>query len=172
MTLPKKPVMTLLPTLPRSNTYVAALQGLICRRPDKEHCMDAVSGTLRGERPQIVVVEDDSAVRRSLQLLLQGGDFDVRAYGTPASFLADANGPSPDCLITDYRMDGMDGIAVLDQLRDRGWSGPAVLMTAFNSADIERAAREKGFAVVLEKPFRDRSMVKIVKDLIGTSREH
>lgn len=107
-----------------------------------------------GERPKVLLVEDDPAVRRSLQLLLQGRGMDVRAYAAGAPLLADPSALDAACFIADYRMSELDGLAILRALRARGWNGPAILITAFPSPELTRQAREAGFQTVIDKPFR------------------
>jgi hypothetical protein len=52
------------------------------------------------------------------------------------------------------------------ELKKRGWSAPALLVTAFPSTDLSRQALDLGFAEVVAKPFLDRSIVGIVKGLL------
>ncbi|HEX7751692.1 MAG TPA: response regulator [Novosphingobium sp.] len=108
-----------------------------------------------GKRPLILLIEDDNAVRRSLQLLLQGRGFDVKAYADAAALLADPDAGRAGCLLADYRLSISDGISVLETLRARGHETPAILMTAFGSDEVAGRARSAGFVEVLEKPFRD-----------------
>lgn len=107
------------------------------------------------ERPRLLLVEDDAGVRRSLQLLLRARGFDVRAYSAGAALLADPLADGAGCFVADYSMDDLDGLEVLSRLRSRGWSGPAVLITAFATADLKQRALATGFDEVLEKPFRE-----------------
>lgn len=112
-----------------------------------------------GKRPLILLLEDDNAVRRSLQLLLQGRGFDVKAYAGAAALLADPEARKAGCLLADYRLSTSDGISVLEALRARGQATPAILMTAFGSDEVATRASSAGFAEVLEKPFRDHVLI-------------
>lgn len=116
-------------------------------------------------RPRIVLLEDDSGVRRSLQMLLQGRGFDVRAYGSADSLLAEMHPGAADCLIADYRLGPLDGIDVLEILRARGWAGPAVLITGFGSSKVADRAAKAGFCQVLEKPLNDHVLVPALERL-------
>lgn len=106
-------------------------------------------------RPRILLVEDDSAVRRSLQLLLQARGYEVRAHASGATMLEDPAWAQAACMVADYRLDGLDGLEVLSRLRAKGWDGPALLITAHPSAELADRAAESGFAQVIEKPFRE-----------------
>lgn len=119
------------------------------------------------ERPRLLLVEDDAGVRRSLQLLFRARGFDVRAYATGSALLADPQSRDARCFVADYRLEEIDGIEVLSRLRDSGWSGPAVLITAFPSADLSAHALAHGFSQVLEKPFREHALGDAVARLTG-----
>lgn len=126
--------------------------------------------SLGGTRPTILLLEDDDGVRRALQLLLQGQGYDVRAHAAGVSLLADSHVTQATLLIADYRVEDIDGIAVLTQLRLRAWEAPAILVTAHCSADLQRRAAEAGYAAVLDKPLRQRSLVNLVSRLTGIPR--
>jgi FixJ family two-component response regulator len=128
--------------------------------------MDARSDLPTIARPQVVVVEDDPAVRRSLQLLLRGQGFDVRAYASADAITTDRAFGDPACLVADYQLDRQDGIALLSQLRREGWNGPAVLVTAFPSAELSERAASSGYAAVFEKPLRERSLSEALRRLV------
>lgn len=115
--------------------------------------------------PNIILVEDDPAVRRSLLLLLQGRGFAAKAWSAADPALAEAARAAPDCLIVDYRLEGDDGIAMLGSLRAQGWDGPAILISAYASGELSEQARAAGFALVLEKPLREHALVDAVTRL-------
>lgn len=129
--------------------------------------MDVASGTMRIDRPRLLLVEDDAAVRRSLQLLLQARGFDVRAYASGHSLLADEEVDSAAGFIADYRMDDLDGLAVLAGLRARGWDRPAILITAYSTPTLVEQARQAGFSEVIEKPLLQPALVETVVRLLG-----
>ena len=121
------------------------------------------------ERPRILLVEDDVAVRRSLQLLLRAKGFDVRAYATGEALLADPLVASASCFIADFRMDGLDGLEILERLRNGGWCGPAILITAYATTDLAQRATAQGFDAVIEKPFREQALADAVTRLTAAA---
>lgn len=123
------------------------------------------NATRDGRRAKVLIAEDDPAVRRSLQLLLQGNGFDVRSYGTGGAILADLSSRDADCFVSDYRMPDMDGLSLMRRLRQEGWAGPAILITAYNSDDLRKRACEAGYNVVLEKPLMDHVLTSVVTRL-------
>src|SRR3546814_3322761 len=102
--------------------------------------------------PKILLAEDDTAVRRSLQLLLLGQNLDVRSYATSSELIADGTNRDALCLISDYRMPGLDGISLLRQMRFLGWGGRAALITASRSPKLEAGAALNGNEMIPDKP--------------------
>lgn len=131
--------------------------------------MEIVDGVVPTGRAMIMLVEDDPAVRRSIQLLLQARGFDIRAYADGTRLVADESNAAAICCIADYlpgTPDAPDGIAVLARLRARRWEGPAILITAFPDFGLKRRAMDAGFSAVYEKPLRPRIFVDAVVRLI------
>jgi FixJ family two-component response regulator len=122
------------------------------------------------ERPKILLVEDEPGVRRSLQLLLHAQGYDIRSYASSAALIADPLVDEAVCLVADYRMPEMDGLAVLRSLRARGWQRPAILVTAYSSPDLVERAMEQGFSVVIEKPLREHALADAVARLTAPPR--
>mgnify|MGYP003639109955 CR=1 FL=1 len=111
---------------------------------------------------RVLIVEDDPSARRSLLLLLTGRGFDVVAYSGVALALADADARSLACLVTDYRLQDGNGIDLLATLRGRGWTGPAILISAFGSGELAKRAGDAGFAEIFDKPMREHELVDAV----------
>lgn len=120
-----------------------------------------------GAAPRILIVEDDPAVRRSLQLLLQGREFEVKAHSTAGAALAYAGAYAPHCLVVDYQLGGDNGISLITDLRAAGCMAPAILISAFGSADLAERARDAGFAHVFDKPLRAHQLLAAVSGLVG-----
>lgn len=102
----------------------------------------------------VIVVEDDDAVRRSLQLLLCWQGFEVRSYPNVARVLGGEDLDAARILVADYRLPDGDGISVLTALKGRRWQGRAFMITGYHSPELERAALRCGYAAVLQKPLR------------------
>jgi len=112
------------------------------------------------EHPRVVLlIEDDEAVRRSLQLLLHWRGYDVRSFASAGPVLDSDGVGEIDVLVTDYRLPDGDGIGVLRALRRSGWNGKAILITAFPSTTLTESAQAIGFDAVLEKPLRQHELV-------------
>jgi FixJ family two-component response regulator len=129
--------------------------------------MPAHAALITNGRIPISLVDRDSALRRKLQLLLRASNYDVRAYSTPETLLADPGSRTSACLMSDLYMPGMDAFALLRSLRAGGWSGPAILITASHDADILAKASTEGFHAVLTKPLADRMVLEAVQSALG-----
>jgi two-component system, LuxR family, response regulator FixJ len=75
------------------------------------------------------VVDDDAAVRRSLERLLDAAGFNAISYETPMAFLAAAPGLSAGCVLLDVRMPGMDGLTLQARLAKLDNHLPVVVFT-------------------------------------------
>lgn len=109
-------------------------------------------------------------MRRSMQLLLQGRGYDVRAHATAETLLLDEHLTEADCLISDYRLADGDGINLIGMLRDRGWCGPAILVTAYATDSVRGSAIEAGFGALLEKPLKEHVLISTVSRLVRSAR--
>lgn len=118
------------------------------------------------ERPRVLLVEDDAAVRRSLQLLLRPRGLDVRAYASSMAALADLDTAPADCLVTDLVMPDVDGVALLNAMRERGWCAPAILITGHLNREASARAKQAGFDVVMTKPIGDAALVDAISRLL------
>lgn len=118
-------------------------------------------------RPEILVVEDNSAVRRSLQLLLVARGYQVRAHASSTQALADPASTDAACLVADLHMNEIDGIELLRSFRDSGWAGPAILITGDADGARARHAADAGYATILEKPFVDALLIEAVARAIA-----
>ena len=78
----------------------------------------------------IYLVDDEPAVRRSLERLLKSAGYEVLSFESPRTFLAAAPGLREGCVLLDVRMPELSGLDVLDRLRQSGVALGVVMMTA------------------------------------------
>ena len=112
---------------------------------------------------EVWVVDDDQSVRWVLEKALRQADMETRSFER-AEHLLDALGSSePDVLITDVRMPGMDGLALLDRLSQRCPDLPVIVVTAHTDLENAVAAYEGGAFEYLPKPFDVDEAVELVR---------
>jgi FixJ family two-component response regulator len=118
--------------------------------------------------PRLLLVEDDAAVRRALQLVLRARGYDVRAYAAGSALLADLDAQRRAVvLIADMKMPEVDGVTLLRALRSGGWQGPALLITGFPSPQVRADALAAGYVRVLEKPLIEHALADAVDRLVA-----
>lgn len=110
----------------------------------------------------IFIIDDDEAVRDSLRLLLECDGFEATGFTSAVAFLETARPSGADCLIVDLHMPGMDGIALLEELRRRGVNLPALVITGRPSEAVRRRARAAGALALLEKPYNSTRLLALV----------
>jgi FixJ family two-component response regulator len=118
----------------------------------------------------VYVVDDDEAVRDSLQWLLEGKDYRVRCFESAESFLARFDPREVACLITDIRMDGMSGLELQDKLLDRKSPLPIVFITGHGDVPMAVNTMKKGAMDFIEKPFKEDALVTLVERMLGEAR--
>jgi two-component system, LuxR family, response regulator FixJ len=105
----------------------------------------------------VEIIDDDEAVRDSTQALLESYGYEVRAHASAEHFLRE-KGENPDCLLVDHHMPGMSGLDLLELLRSRGDSTPALMLTGHTDACLEPQAQKVG-AALLYKPVSEEQLV-------------
>jgi len=119
--------------------------------------------------PNVTIVDDDEAVRHSLQALLEAAGLPVDAYPTGEDFLAAAAATTGDrgCVILDQHLPGLDGIEILERLRESGSRTPVILISARFDPPTRARAAQAGALVLLEKPLRERTLLDSIERALG-----
>jgi two-component system response regulator FixJ len=116
----------------------------------------------------VVVIDDDDAVRNSLQFSLEVEGYAVRAYEGAGKLLQEADLPRCGCLIIDYNLPDTDGLTALGKLRDRGVRAPAILITT-NPSPALRARAAAANVPIVEKPLLGNTLLEAVHEAIAGS---
>jgi two-component system, LuxR family, response regulator FixJ len=114
-------------------------------------------------RHLILIVDDDQAVRDSLQFALQLEGLSVRVHRGGTTLLADPDLSKARCLILDERNPCMDGFALLGRLQALNISLPAILLTNHATPRIKARAKSAGVRLVLEKPLMDNALADNIR---------
>lgn len=123
------------------------------------------------DRRRVLLVEDDAAVRRSLQLLLMGQGYDVRAYPSAAGLAQDPEALRADCLVADLMIPDGNAVTLLSDLRSSGWKGPAVLISGHLTNEWAERALANGYAAAFAKPIGDAVLTKCLARLMAGADE-
>jgi len=118
----------------------------------------------------VYVVDDDEAVRDSLQWLLEGKDYRVRCFDSAESFLSRYDPREVACLIVDIRMGGMSGIELQDRLIERRSPLHIVVITGHGDVPMAVDSMKKGAMDFIQKPFNDEALVALVERMLEHAR--
>jgi DNA-binding response OmpR family regulator len=120
--------------------------------------------------PRIVVAEDSPTQADHIRLLLEENGFDVRLEGDGAAALAAVERDPPDIVLTDLQMPNMDGLAVVEAMREGFSHVPVVLMTAFGSEEIAIQALQRGAASYVPKKLIERDLVETLSGVLSLAQ--
>ncbi|HYD31924.1 MAG TPA: sigma-54 dependent transcriptional regulator [Azospirillaceae bacterium] len=102
--------------------------------------------------PTILIVDDEVAIRTTLDLHFREQGFSVRTAAAAEAGLAALDAGGVDAVVTDIRMPGRDGLWLLGRARERDPRPPVIVMTAFHDLDSTIAAMQAGAAEYIRKP--------------------
>jgi two-component system response regulator GlrR len=120
----------------------------------------------RPSKGKILLVDDDPGLLRLLSIRLRAEGYDVEAVESAQNALATLNRFGPDLVITDLRMDKMDGIGLLKELQTRSPGLRVVIITAHGTIPDAVVATQSGAFGFLTKPIdKDELMVTVEKAL-------
>lgn len=125
-------------------------------------------------KPEVWIVDDDKSIRWVLEKALQKANVTIRSFAGPDDILQRINGheAAPDAIISDIRMPGMDGISLLDEIKQRAPDTPVIIMTAYSDLNRAVSAFQGGAFEYLSKPFDVDEVVSLVKRAITHKHNH
>ena len=115
------------------------------------------------KKGNVYVVDDDEAVRDSLQWLLEGKDYRVRCFDSAESFLSRYDPREVACLIVDIRMPGITGLELQDRLLERKSPLPIVVITGHGDVPMAVNTMKKGAMDFIPKPFKEEELLKALE---------
>ncbi len=118
------------------------------------------------EKQKVWIVDDDKSIRWVLEKALQKTDVDIQSFSNPEEVLKKIQHIEPDVIISDIRMPGMDGITLLEQIKQHSPDIPVIIMTAYSDLDRAVSAFQGGAYEYLSKPFDVDEVVSLVKRAI------
>ena len=101
----------------------------------------------------LLVVDDEPLKRATLDIELTAAGYRVLQAADPMAALAQLEQQPVDVVVTDWRMPGMDGIQLLDQIKRRWPQTHVIMMTAYGSVDSAVQAIKRGAYDYVSKPF-------------------
>jgi two-component system NtrC family response regulator len=118
---------------------------------------------------KILVIDDDTSLRRVLEFNLQEEGYDVQAASSGEEGLYCFGQSVPNLVITDMKMSGMDGLMVLKSIKERSPETLVIIITAFGTVDVAVEAMKAGAYDYITKPFNRDELKLTVKKALAFS---
>lgn len=120
------------------------------------------------DRKAILVIEDEEKLRRTIGLHLSSNGYEVRAAASAEEGIRYAG--DMDLILTDLKLPGMNGLALLEKLREQTTHAPVIVMSAFGTVENAVEAMKKGAVDFLPKPFSLDHLSVVVEKALEMSK--
>ena len=111
----------------------------------------------------IYVVDDDVAVRKSLEMLFLSADMSVQTFKRAEDFLEHKFREENACLIVDVTLKEQSGFELQKHLIEKEIKIPVIFLTAFDSKESRQQAKQAGAVGYLRKPVDDQALIDIIQ---------
>lgn len=120
----------------------------------------------------VYLVEDDEAVRDSLQMVLESVGHKVASYSRADAFLEDYSTEMAGCMVLDIRMPGMNGMELQRQLNTRHSILPIIFVTGHGDVPMAVDAMQRGAVDFVQKPYREEELLGKIQQAIAADIEN
>lgn len=117
------------------------------------------------------VIDDDDAVRQSLEFLLRSARIKVKSYESAVDFLAARPPLDSSCIITDVKMPDVSGVDLLRRLNELKAAVPVIVITGHGDIALAVEAMKLGAVDFFEKPFDDEALLAAVRSSLSKSTD-
>jgi FixJ family two-component response regulator len=118
----------------------------------------------------VFVIDDDAAMRASIQGLLKSVGLRSESFGTALEFLRSKRPDGPSCLVLDVRLPGVNGLDFQRDLADKGFRIPIIFITGHGDIPMTVKAMKSGAVEFLTKPFRDQDLLDAIHQALDRDR--
>jgi CheY-like chemotaxis protein/anti-sigma regulatory factor (Ser/Thr protein kinase) len=118
---------------------------------------------------RLLIVDDDPSIHELVQAMLAGAGWEADSASNGEEALAHLQAHSYDVVLADILMPGMDGLALLAQLRARHPNIPVVMMTVKNTPDHVLGSLRREAAAYVSKPFTRDTILSTLQNALSTS---
>ncbi|TDJ45021.1 MAG: response regulator transcription factor [Gammaproteobacteria bacterium] len=123
------------------------------------------------QHQSVYIVDDDSAVRDSLSMLLKSVGIRSRAFASGDEFLEDFDPTWAGCILLDIRMPGVSGMEVQRRLKEQDCSLPIIFITGHGDIPMAVEAMHLGASDFVQKPFHDQELLDRIQLALNENRE-
>ncbi|WP_298634559.1 response regulator [uncultured Umboniibacter sp.] len=114
------------------------------------------------ENAMVFIVEDDEAVRDSIELMMESVDQPAKTYVDAQAFLDDYNSSMSGCIVMDVRMPGMNGMELHRRLNELGCNLPIIFVTGHGDIQMAVEAMQNGALDFVTKPYREQELLDTI----------
>lgn len=119
--------------------------------------------------PKVLVVDDDPGILELISIRLEAMGYDVTAVESAEKALDSMSVARPDIVVTDLRMEGMDGLALFDAIHESNPALPVIILTAHGTIPEAVDATKRGVFSFLSKPFDGKALVEHINRALALS---
>jgi two-component system response regulator FixJ len=127
---------------------------------------------MSADHKKVFIVDDDDAVRKSLQLLFKTVGVNAEGFASGDEFLHAFDNDWLGCIVLDIRMPGTSGLEVQKILKARGCTLPIIFITGHGDVPMAVEAMQIGAFDFVQKPFRDQELMDRVQQALSHNAEH
>ncbi|CAH0993420.1 Response regulator protein TodT [Sinobacterium norvegicum] len=118
-------------------------------------------------KPTVYIVDDDDAVRESLELLLDSVDQQAKSFDSAQAFLDSYNPDMLGCIVLDIRMPGMNGMELHKELNRQGSILPIIFVTGHGDVPMAVEAMQHGAVDFVQKPYREQELLDKINQALA-----
>lgn len=115
----------------------------------------------------VFIVDDDTAVRDSIQELVQSVGLRAQSYASGQAFLDAFEPERPGCLVIDVRMAGMSGLVLQENLGELGAGIPVIIITGHGDVPMAVHALKAGAVDFIQKPYRNQLLLDSINNALA-----
>ena len=111
----------------------------------------------------VFVIDDEQQARESVCALVQSMHYPTKAFDSAEAFLQEYDGGA-GCVVTDYRMAGLNGLELQEKLREQGHEIPVIIVTAYARTAMTVQAIKSGAVTLLDKPYSEDDLWRAIRE--------
>jgi len=119
------------------------------------------------EQQTVFIIDDDAAVRDSIQELVESVGLRAQCYASGQAFLDGFQPQRSGCLVLDVRMAGMSGLLLQQKLDELGAEIPIIIITGHGDVPMAVCALQAGAADFIQKPYRDQLLLDSINNALA-----
>jgi CheY-like chemotaxis protein len=132
------------------------------REPEARKEREVTRERAAGEKLQVMILDDEPIVGKRLSPPLTKAGFEVEVFLDPTDALARLEEKEFDIVVTDLRMEGVDGIHILEYIMENCKNTRVILITGYATVEVAREALVKGAFDFIAKPFKPKELTAVV----------